>query len=128
MNGLPHSTNKRRLRLANGFLKKALVFCLLFLCKSLSAQQQVTIVAKNESLVSVIKQLRAQTNYSVMASSADLEKAKPVTMNLKGVSIEAALKEIFKNQSLQYEIKNKNITIRKKVSIITGINDNLFIT
>lgn len=119
MNGLPHSINKRRLRLANGILKKVLVICLLFLCKSLSAQQQVTIVAKNESLVSVIKQFRAQTDYSVMASSADLENAKPVTLNLKGVSIEVALKEIFKNQSLQYEIKNKNITIRKKASINT---------
>ncbi len=95
---------------------KALLFTCLFLVIGIKAcfAQSISLHAKNQSLEQVIKHLRAQTDYSIMLSSNLLEKAKPVTINLKNASIDQALKEIFKTQPLSYEIKGKNILIREE--------------
>ncbi|MNJ95302.1 TonB-dependent Receptor Plug Domain protein [compost metagenome] len=94
---------------------KALLFTCIFLVLGIKAcfAQSISLQAKNMPLEQVIKQLRSQTDYSIMLSSNVLEKAKPVTINLKDISIEQALKEIFKNQPITYEIKGRNIIVRE---------------
>lgn len=120
MNGKDHSktvTGRRRASLRPQRFKALFFTCILLLIgvKACFAQQ-VSISARNENLTSVIKKLRAQTDYSIMAASSTLEKAKPVTVNLKDVSLKTALEEIFKGQPLYYEIKGRNINIKEKVS------------
>ncbi len=112
--GLPPQSSKPYFRRL--IRSKALLFTCLFLVIGVKAcfSQSISLKAKNQPLEQVIKQLRAQTDYSIMLSSNVLEKAKPVNVNIKNATIEQALKEIVKDQNLQYEIKGKNIVIRSK--------------
>ena len=125
MNGQYHSkeysgrevprTSKNYFRILLRF--KALLFTCLFLLLGIKAcfAQTVSLQAKNQPLEQVIKQLRAQTDYAIMAPSVTLAKGKLVNVNLNKVTIDQALKEIFKNQpaNLKYEIKGKNIIIKE---------------
>lgn len=98
---------------------RVLTLCVsLFAASNVARAQEISLSAKNESLELVIKKLRAQTDYVIMAPSSTLAKTRPVTVNLKGVSIDQAMREIFKNQpdNLDYEIKGKNIIIRQRPS------------
>lgn len=96
---------------------KALLFTCLFLVLSIKAcfSQTLSFQVKNQSMQHVIKELRSQTDYSIMVASNALLKTRPVTVTLKNVSIDQALKEIFKDQSpnLKYEINGKNIIIKE---------------
>ena len=97
---------------------KALLFTCLLLLLGIKAcfAQTVSLQAKNQPLEQVIKQLRAQTGYAIMGPSTVLAKGKTVNINLSKVTIDQALKEIFKNQpsTINYEIKGKNIIIRDR--------------
>ncbi|WP_333624262.1 SusC/RagA family TonB-linked outer membrane protein [Sphingobacterium siyangense] len=125
MNGLFHSMGGRFFNLQESKQKlpsyahslRVLTLCVsLFAASNIARAQDISLTAKNESLELVIKKLRAQTDYSIMAPSLTLAKTRPVTVNLKGVSIDQAMREIFKNQpdNLDYEIKGKNIIIRQR--------------
>lgn len=125
MNGLFHSMGGRGFNLQESKQKlpsyahslRVLTLCVsLFAASNIARAQDINLTARNESLEQVIKKIRAQTDYSIMAPSATLTKTRPVTVNLKGVSINQAMREIFKNQpeSLDYEIKGKNIIIRQR--------------
>ena len=125
MNGLFHSMGGRYFNLQESKQKlpsyshslRVLTLCVsLFATSSIACAQDINLSVKNEPLEHVIKKLRAQTDYSIMAPSATLTKTRPVTVNLKGVSIDQAMREIFKNQpeNLDYEIKGKNIIIRQR--------------
>jgi TonB-linked SusC/RagA family outer membrane protein len=125
MNGLFHSMGGRFFNLQESKQKlpsyahslRVLTLCVsLFAASNVARAQDISLSAKNESLELVIKKLRAQTDYVIMAPSSTLAKTRPVTVNLKGVSIDQAMREIFKNQpdNLDYEIKGKNIIIRQR--------------
>jgi TonB-linked outer membrane protein, SusC/RagA family len=125
MNGLFHSIGGRFFNLQESKQKlpsyahslRVLTLCVsLFAASKIARAQDISLTAKNESLELVIKKLRAQTDYVIMAPSSTLAKTRPVTVNLKGVSIDQAMREIFKNQpdNLDYEIKGKNIIIRQR--------------
>lgn len=125
MNGLFHSMGGRGFNLQESKQKlpsyahslRVLTLCVsLFAASNIARAQDINLSARNESLEQVIKKLRAQTDFVIMAPSATLTKTKPVTVNLKGVSIDQAMREIFKNQpdNLDYEIKGKNIIIRQR--------------
>ncbi|CDS92077.1 TonB-dependent receptor plug [Sphingobacterium sp. PM2-P1-29] len=96
---------------------KALLFTCILLLIGIKAcyAQTVSLQAKNQPLEQVIKQLRAQTDYAILAPSATVAKGRAVNINLNKVTIDQALKEIFKNQpaNLKYEIKGKNIIIKE---------------
>ncbi|WP_298940310.1 SusC/RagA family TonB-linked outer membrane protein [uncultured Dysgonomonas sp.] len=125
MNGKDHSNARRYIPPASssGFYKAIQFKLFLFVCLFLilgakdSFAQQINLQVKKEKLEQVIKLLRSNTDYSIMVTSDVLEKSRPVSVNLKNVSIEQALKEIFKDQpaSLRYEIKGKNIIIKEEL-------------
>ncbi|WP_293906104.1 SusC/RagA family TonB-linked outer membrane protein [Sphingobacterium sp. UBA5670] len=125
MNGLFHSMGGRFFNLQQSKQKVpsyAQSFRVLTLCISLFAAsttvkaQDINLTVKNEPLEQVIKKLRERTDYIIMAPSSIMSKTKPVTINLKRVTIDHAMREIFKNQpeDLDYEIKGKNIIIRQR--------------
>lgn len=125
MNGLFHSMGGRGFNLQESKQKlpsyahsfRVLTLCVsLFAASNIALAQDINLSARNESLEQVIKKLRAQTDFVIMAPSVTLTKTRPVTLNLKGVSIDQAMREIFKNQpdNLDYEIKGKNIIIRQR--------------
>ena len=110
------------------FLIMKLVILLTVICLQVSASavsQQITISEKNIPLEKVFKSLRKQTGYSFFYKVDLLQKAKPVSLNLNGVTLEEALSKCFEGQSFTYEILNKTVIIKPKaVSKIDKIQEN----
>lgn len=109
-----HNKNEwtQTIRIMKLTLSILFLFCVAAFGKTYS--QQVTISAKNESLVNVIKQMRQQSDYAFVFRADQLKKSVPVNVLLRSVSMEEALREIFKNQPLEYEISEKTIYIKEK--------------
>src|SRR5678815_5688839 len=76
--------------------------------------QKVTISEKNASLEKVFKEIKKQTGYVFFYDVNIFDGAKPVTIQVKDVAIEQALKKILQDQLIEYSIKNKTIAIVKK--------------
>ncbi len=95
-----------------------LTFLLLFAaCLTASAEgfsQQISLVAKNAPLESVLKQVEKKSGYSFMYRQSQLEHAVNVTVDVDKVSLEEALKMIFKDQPLNYTIQGKLIVLSEK--------------
>lgn len=75
--------------------------------------QSVTIVSKQQPLVTILKQVETQTGY-IFAYKAGVVAGFAVDVNLKGVSLEVALKEIFKGLPINYNIIEKSIVLVAK--------------
>lgn len=100
------------------FLKSFSVKVYSFLLLSLSLQsfgttfaQQISLNIKNVSLQYALKELQKQTTYNILVNASYFKKANNVTINLHDASLEEVLELIFKNQPLQYSIKNNIVTI-----------------
>lgn len=76
--------------------------------------QNISFNGKNVSLEKVFAAVESQTDYVFMYKAASLTVAKPVTIQAKGIGLEAFLNKVFENQSLSYRIIDKNILVSKK--------------
>lgn len=74
--------------------------------------QGITIVAKNETLESVLQKIKQQTEYILIWGSPHMNVAKKVTVSLKNATIEEAMVVIMKDQPLDYSIENKQVIIK----------------
>ncbi|MET0394408.1 MAG: SusC/RagA family TonB-linked outer membrane protein [Chitinophagaceae bacterium] len=84
--------------------------------------QGVTISARNVPLQNVFTQIEKQTGYTFFYKSDLLEKGSPVTLELKNVSLAAALEACFKTQPFTYSLEGKIIVLKPKPAA-TGTND-----
>ena len=111
LNTLSRSTSKLFL------VMKLTVFLLIIGCLHLSAKsfsQTITLNASNSDLEKVFSAIEKQSGYSFFYRYKDLAAAKPVSLQLKGASLEDALKACFKNEPFTYTIENKTIVVSKK--------------
>ncbi|UEG53089.1 SusC/RagA family TonB-linked outer membrane protein [Mucilaginibacter daejeonensis] len=82
-----------------------------------AAQAQVVTLSKtNAKLVDIFKEIRKQTGYDFVYTSSQISEARPVTINLRSATLEAALAACFRDQPLAYSIKNKVIIVKTKVN------------
>src|SRR5690606_4357259 len=94
---------------------KLSVLLILLACLQLKASvyaQQVSLSLQDAPLEEVIKELRKQTNFAFFYDARYLQQASSVSLNVKNVSMEVALSEIFKEQQFTWEILNKTILIK----------------
>lgn len=108
---------KRRLIAKMLLAMKLSAIILLSACLQVSAKsyaQRVTLSEKNASLEKVFRYIEKQTGYVFFFDQHLLDKAKKVTIDLKGSSLEKVLEACFADQPLSYSIVGKNIVIRKK--------------
>jgi hypothetical protein len=84
--------------------------------------QKITLSEKNASLIKIFKEIRMQAGYDFFADLDLLQKAKPITINIKDASIEEVLKICLDNQNLDFTISDKIIVIKKK-KISSGIKN-----
>ena len=82
-----------------------------------SFSQKVTISGKGITLDRVFDEIETQTGYQFIYDKAILKKVKPVTLDIRGASIEAALSQCLKGQPFAYEIEDKIITISAKIPL-----------
>ncbi|MEJ2882361.1 SusC/RagA family TonB-linked outer membrane protein [Pedobacter sp. GR22-6] len=78
-----------------------------------SYAQKVTLNEKGATLGNVIDKIRALTGYDFVFNSKDVENAKKVTINLKNVELEEALKVLFSNQNFRYSITDRFIVVER---------------
>jgi len=76
--------------------------------------QNVTLSKHNESLKNVLKELRRQSGYDFVYSESLIQKATPVSISVKGVPVEQALRQIFADQPLAYNIQDKTVVLTLK--------------
>lgn len=84
--------------------------------------QKVTLNETDVSLGNVFNKIRLQTGYDFIFNSKEVRDAKKVTINVKNVGLEEALRVLFKDQNLNYSVKDKFIVIeRARPSILDDL-------
>ena len=105
---------KDKILLTMKFTAVLLIFTVLQVSAASYAQHSITLSEKNASLDKVLKSIKTQSGYNVFFIQSDIEKATPININVKGASLEEALKLCFVNQPLTYSIESKTIIIKEK--------------
>lgn len=96
---------------------RLLMFFMVAVCLQVAARglgQSITLREKNASLEKVLQSIKQQSGYVFFYNYRILEKSKPVTVNVAGVSLSDALNACFKDQPLTYSIEGKLVTVKLK--------------
>ncbi|WP_017259076.1 TonB-dependent receptor [Pedobacter arcticus] len=80
------------------------------------AQKNIKLSEKNAPLTKILKSIKSQSGYNVFFIQSDLNKANPVTIEIKDASLDEVLKLCFFNQPLNYTIEAKTIIIKEKLT------------
>jgi TonB-linked SusC/RagA family outer membrane protein len=105
-------------------IMKITTFLLLITVMTVSASgfaQKITLNAKNASLQSVLRTIHEQSGYDFFYNDEVLNKALPVNVQVKGVSLEEALHAALKGQPMSYEIEDRAILIKEAEKTIIDI-------
>ncbi len=96
-------------------MKLTVIFLLFFYSQSIAIgfAQRVTLSEKETPLSVLFAKIKQQTNYTFVYTDALLKKTKPVTIDVKNVTLENALSSVLENQSLTFNIVNKIIVIKE---------------
>ena len=79
-----------------------------------STGQTVTLQVTRQPLAQVFLQIEQQTKFRFLYSEEVLARSKPVTLSLKNVPLEEALRECFREQPLQYHFDKTQIVVQAK--------------
>jgi TonB-linked SusC/RagA family outer membrane protein len=96
---------------------------ILIACLQVSAHtnaQLISISLKNSSLETLFKEIERKTNFVFFYDVAILKLAKPVTVEVKQVSVEEVLKASLKDEPLDFVVVNSTIFIRRKPAMNAG--------
>lgn len=91
-----------------------LMLAFLFKVNAHTNAQKVTLNVKNAAIASVFNEISRQTGYSVFYNDAVLLKSKPVSLQVKNMPLEQALKLLLEPQSFVYYMDHQSIAIREK--------------
>jgi TonB-linked SusC/RagA family outer membrane protein len=90
--------------------------------------QNISLNEKKSSLEKVLKSIKKQTGYLVLYQDQVMQKANPVTLQVKNVTLQQALDECFSNQPLSYQILENTIIVKTKIpSAVENINGDITI-
>lgn len=92
-----------------------LILMLSVVCVKTYAQKRINLQLTNSSLLYVLDVLQEQSGFSFLFSSEDVRGVEGVTVNLKDVDLEEALKQVLKGTSIRYEINNGVVVFQKKI-------------
>ncbi|WP_140939218.1 TonB-dependent receptor [Sphingobacterium lumbrici] len=101
-----------------------LFFAFMLVSASGFAQQKITLSEKKAPLTKVLKAIEKQSGYSVFFIQRNMEKALPVTIQVKAVTLKQALDQCFVNQPLTYSIQGNTIVVKLKEEKIETIQAN----
>lgn len=96
------------------YRKKAILMVGALLCFSLSIySQSISVKINNVSVKKAMTELQAKSGYSFVYIADDIDTKKNVSVNAS--QLDEAVKQIFKDQNVTYEIQGKNIIVKKMV-------------
>ncbi|PTS95367.1 SusC/RagA family TonB-linked outer membrane protein [Pedobacter sp. HMWF019] len=112
-----------------------IIFCFSMQMSAATMAQRVSLNTSNTSLKEIFREVRKQTSYYFIYNSEVLEKANPVTINVKNLALEELLEKIFSTQPLVYSIEDHTIVVSAKSDLpradrmisglVTGKDDGL---
>lgn len=100
-------------------MKSILIFSLLFTLQ-LQAKvysQLITLSVKEESLESVFKRLKAQSDYVFFYDQDLLKKAMSINLDVKNKPLRSVLDLCFENQPLTYSVVGKTVIVKAKLNV-----------
>jgi TonB-linked SusC/RagA family outer membrane protein len=83
------------------------------------AQKMISLSERNAPVQKIFNEIRKQTGYQFLYANQVIASAKKVTIEVKNASLEEVLQTCFKDQPLEYEIKDKVIIVRPKTATNT---------
>lgn len=87
------------------------------LCASAKGKSQtVSISAKGEQISVVLEAIKKQTGFVFFYRGEDLDGTKPVTVDLKNVTLQFALEKVLRGNPLNFEIQGNTVFIIRKNS------------
>jgi len=78
--------------------------------------QTISFSGERVPIKSVFTAVTEQTGFVFLYTGPVLQTAKPVTISVKGVTLQGFLNEVFKNQPLKYAIKGRSIFVSPKAA------------
>ena len=91
-----------------------LLCCLFFMTELMAQQQKVTIDMKNVNIQEVFKGINKQTGLDFVYNTAQLKEIGLVTLQVKDVTVDAALSKLFSGTPFEYRFEMNAILIKKK--------------
>lgn len=76
--------------------------------------QKISLSLTNASLEKTFKEIRKQTGYNFVYTREQINKANPVSINVKDASLNQVLEICFNDQPLSFKIDNKYIIVKEK--------------
>ena len=98
----------------NGQMGVMVVILLGLPCITLAQKQKVTINVKEVDVQIVFKQIKEQTNLNFVYNADQLKAMKSVTLNVRNVSVDAALAKLFEGSPFEYKFEMQSIVIKKE--------------
>ena len=106
------STVKQLLRIMK--ITAILLFIAAMQASANGFSQSITLKQKNAPLEKVLQEIRKQSGFNVVYTKQLINNAIPVTVEIANVSLQKALDESLKGQSLTYSILDKTIIIQPR--------------
>src|SRR5699024_8354324 len=75
---------------------------------------KLTLSLKDSNLPTILKEIKNQTKYDFMYNSKEIDTNKKISVELKNVTLDSALKVCLTPFGLTYTIKDKIIILKKK--------------
>jgi TonB-linked SusC/RagA family outer membrane protein len=96
--------------------KKAIMMAMLVFCFQLAlVAQNITLTLSNVTVKDAMETLRKNYDYSFVFESGDVDTQKMISLDLRNASIDGTVQQILQEQDVSYEIRNKNIVVRKQL-------------
>src|SRR5690606_3201753 len=80
--------------------------------------QKVSISVNNASLKEVLEQLKRQTAYNFLYSTEILKNSRSISLEVSNVEFIEVLDRCFKDQPLDFTVRDKTVVIRQKPIVI----------
>ena len=108
-----------KIKLFMKVVKKAIYVAVALFCLNLTVSaQDITLKVSNITVKQAMDELKSRSGCSFVFSSADVDTGKKVSVSAENQSVDAVIEQILRGQELTYEIRDKNVIIRKKTSSI----------
>lgn len=76
--------------------------------------QLITLSEHKTSLTEVLKEIRKQSGYDFIFTERSLQSARPVSLDVEGLTLQEVLGQVFSKQPLEYSIEEKTVIIRPR--------------
>lgn len=89
----------------------------LFCLNSLIFSQNVSLHIKSTTVKQAMETLKEKNGYSFVFSSGDVNTSKKISIEASDQPVDAVVKQILSGQDVSYEIKGKNIVVKKASNV-----------